>query len=309
MNKYIFRSILFLAILLGFSSCSGSGDGSPTETPTNPTLKIKIAADCSGTERAGTKCVDVDVDGIRIATSLAPGQEVTKEVSIGNHTIYAIGACDTVREWPIVTRYVPAAGYTETLSCGSTSNPYFSVTLSGDTCGQIVQTVGLYIDGSFKANLAPGRGWGDYVAVGSHVVSAQSESQSGVTWGPTTINVPTQGYNYTLNCNNTPRATYSIAISSAGGCYANCITTTPITISVRDGTHPDSLKAIGTVMVNGAPLSYIAPVGYIDYRADVVCRNPDGVAHSYRTRMYEDKYVPASGYSTTLYCSELQLEQ
>ncbi len=279
---------VLLLILLFFLSCDngGGGGGGPVE---NPELTIRVSNDCNGI----TECVEVSIDGNKVAEDLKAGEEVIKKVEIGNHTIYAKGSCSVFNEWGPYVVYVPAEGKTEVLSCSTPGKGILTVRCM-ENCIDIIKRVDLYVDDLLRATLKPEEIWKGSLVVGKHKIYGISER--GDVWGPKEIVLTSEGYTEELNCNDKREGLFIINVTQ--NCPCNFIYGINIYY-----TEPSSSEPILAGNINpGNQISFKATVGYHRISAVANCFQDN---KEYRYGPVE-VYLPEDGLNYTIYCNEFK---
>jgi hypothetical protein len=296
MNRTAWFAILGLSVAALFSLVNCGGGSSPTEPNNNPKLVVAIAADCDNK----TECVAVEIDGVSVASNLKPGQQISKEVTVGNHTIHATGACDTHREWGPFQVNVTSSGHTETLSCGSSSNATLTVTVSTN-CYNVSSNIKIYIDDAYLGTFNYGQSCQELVSVGQHQIYA--ESSEGNKWGPVTRNVPAGGYTEILQCDTSSTGLLSMRVVYTGIPCASCFSVTDVPcdfyyteVNSNNWIYAGQAPTIGANM----KVTVLAKVGNHKVKAEATCGSA-----KYYSPVYE-VYLPPNGTLYTFDCSVLE---
>jgi len=191
------------ALFLCGCSNNGGGGGGGDQTVF---LIVRVSSDCAGL----TGCTDVYVDGVKVGNAVAAGAQISEEVSVGVHSIYASGGCEAARYWGPFDRDVPAAGWTEILSCAPEAS--VELTVEADPgCSGIERDIVVKLDEAAIATLQPGGSQVSHISPGLHVLEARSAG--GFVWGPVTRNI-TAAYAETFGCNPASQGPLTVSVSA-----------------------------------------------------------------------------------------------
>lgn len=277
-----FCLLTFIFLLLG---CNNDGGGSGGGNGDKAEIVIEISQDCKGI----TECIEVQLDGETIGRNLKPGDEVRKEVEIGNHSIYAFGACNIYNEWASKVVYVPPEGYEETLSCSQEDKGLLIVRFKNN-CKDKIKSLTLYIDDIQMGNILFGQEWKGFLKVGTHKLFFISERNQ--TFGPENIYLPKEGITYEFDCPETEEALLTLGVDESCPCnfYFG------ITIYYTD---PLSEEPIIAGSINpGQQITIRATIGYHRISAEAKC--PQDNLNYYFEQ--EEIYLPEEGFSFIIPC-------
>jgi hypothetical protein len=260
-------SVLFLC------GCDGNGGGGGGGGDDAAILTVRILPDCAGL----TGCTDIYIDGVKVGNAIAADAQISEEVSVGVHTIYASGECEVTRIWGPYDVDVPAEGKTETLSCAPEAS--VPMTLEADpNCAGVERDIAVKLDEVTVATLQPGGERALHVSPGLHVLSARS--MGGFLWGPVTRNISAEGHTETFACNPAAQAPLTVSVS------ADCPQLDHVQISV-DGDYMGQVNCGANGVTADFSNGYrtITAVGFKIYQVETFSAGPYEV------------YLPASGAS------------
>ena len=283
--------INFFVILLSilFLSCSNGDGGGGGGNGGKAEIVIKISQDCKGV----TECIEVQIDGEAIGKNLKPGDEVRKEVEIGNHSIYAFGACNVYNEWTRKVVYVPAGGYEETLSCSQEDKGLLIVKFNQD-CKDKIKSLLLYIDDIQMANIPFGQEWRGFLKVGTHKLFFISERNE--EFGPFNIYLPKEGTTYEFDCPENKEALLTLGVDE--NCPCNFYF--GITIYYTDPLSDETI--IAGAINPGQQITFKATVGY--HRISAKARCPQDNLDYYFGP--EEVYLPPEGLTFIIPCNKFK---
>ena len=199
------KIMVVLGLILMLGGCSENGGGGGGVDGDGVALTVNILPDCEG----ATGCTDVYIDGVKVGQAVPAGGQVADEVAVGVHTIYATGGCETVRIWGPFERDIPAAGWTETLSCAPAASVELTVRVE-PACAGVERDIVVKMDEVAIATLQPGDEFGVLVSPGLHTLAARSAA--GFVWGPVIRDLAGQDHTETFGCNPAAPGALTVAV-------------------------------------------------------------------------------------------------
>ena len=108
MKKLLIAIGLISGVLL--SSCSDDDPTGPSES-TKAVIRVFVNENCEG----GASNIKVYIDDLYVGMTQPGSTGITKQMSVGNHEIYAVSQEGVV--WSLFTVYLPENGLDQRLSC------------------------------------------------------------------------------------------------------------------------------------------------------------------------------------------------
>lgn len=275
--------LLFLPLLF-ISGCSNSGGGGGGGSEDTVILTVKVMADCAGL----TGCTDVYVDGTKVGDAVPAGGQVSEEVTVGVHAIYASGECESIRYWGPFDRDVPAAGWTENLSCAPEASVELTVEADAD-CSGVERDIVVKLDEVSIATLQPGGRQVSHVSPGVHTLEARSAG--GFVWGPVTRNISEEGHTEIFSCNPAVQGALTVSVS------ADCPQLDYVQISVNG-------EYLGQVNCGAHGVTADFPIGYrsitaVGFKISQVWTYSAGPYEVYLPAMGAAFVIPGSDFKPT----------
>lgn len=254
-------ALLLLAPAMFLCGCSDNGGGGGGGGGDTAMLTVRVMADCTGL----TGCTDVYVDGVKVGDAVPAGGQVSGEVTVGTHAIYASGGCELIRYWGPFDRNVPTAGWTENLSCAAEASVELTVEVE-PACAGVERDIVVKMDEVTIATLQPGGEKTVHVSSGSHVLEARSAG--GFVWGPVTRTI-TGATTETFGCNPAVPGPLTVAVSTG------CPDLNYVQIYV-DGEYIGQVECGGHAITENIPNGYktVTAVGYRTAQVETFSAGP-----------------------------------